>query len=127
MVCTVWNCPVFVPLDPQDFMYFPSLSNFATLELSYPSATKIFPAASQATSVGLRKLSPGAPAPVLAGGPPPPGPPGPPPPGPPRAGAGAGGVPGAGPEGIVIASGFLPIVMTTWPWGLTLITMLEPS
>src|SRR5712671_3474307 len=104
MECTVWNCPVWVPLEPQDLMYFPSLSNFATRELSYPSATKISPAASQATSVGLRKLSPGAPAPTggatgLAPAAAPPPPPGPPPPGPPpRAGAGAGGVPGAGPD-----------------------------
>src|SRR5260370_33663049 len=71
--CTVWNWLGCVPRDPQDLMYFPSLSNFATLELLYPSATKIFPAASQATSVGRSKLSPGAPAPSRAG--PPPGPP----------------------------------------------------
>src|SRR5882762_9278281 len=137
--CTVWNWLGSVPLDPQDLIYFQSLSNFATRELLYPSATKIFPVASQATSVGRSKLSPGAPAPVGASraGPPPsrtgPGP-APsragPPPGPAGGfppGAGKGAAIGGGAAGTRIASGFLPIVMMTWPPGSSLITMFEPS
>src|SRR2546429_5872098 len=103
MECGVLNWPGAVPLEPQDFMNFPFLSNFATLELPYPSETKILPAASQATSVGRLKLSPATPAPVAA--PPPPAS---------RAGTGT-------------DSGFLPIVIKILPSGLNLTTMFDPS
>ena len=47
------NWPGPVPLVPISLMNRPFLSYFTTREFVYPSATKILPAASQATSVGL--------------------------------------------------------------------------
>src|SRR4029078_8976631 len=74
------------------FTSTPSFVNLATRALPRPSATKILPCASHATSVGRLKRSCCAPAP---GAPPPrPAPPSPPPPGPPaRGGCGARAVP----------------------------------
>src|SRR6187431_483637 len=63
MECGVLNCPVSVPVAPQDLMNFPFLSNLATRALAYPSEMKMLPAASQATSVGWLKLSPPTPDP----------------------------------------------------------------
>src|ERR1700676_5793186 len=61
--CGVLNWPGAAPLPPQVLTKTPFLSNFATLEGTDPSATKISPAESQATSEGPVKLSPGKPAP----------------------------------------------------------------
>ena len=91
----ILNWPGPEPVPPHDLANRPVLSNLATRALLYPSETKMLPAASQATSVGWLKLSPGVPAPGV----PPPRPPPPPPP--PRAapapGAPAGAPPGAAP------------------------------
>src|ERR1700680_2489785 len=100
--CGVLNWPGAAPLPPQVLTKTPFLSNFATLEGTDPSATKISPAESQATSEGPVKLSPGKPAP------------------PPASGFG-------GRTGLLIASGFLPKVITTRPSGSNLMTMFEPS
>src|SRR5262249_49776289 len=103
MECGVLNWPGAVPLEPQDFTNFPFLSNFATLELPYPSDTKILPALSQATSVGRLKLSPATPAPAAA---------------PPRPASRA----ATGTD-----SGFLPIVINIRPSELNLTPMFDPS
>src|SRR3984893_6390281 len=101
--CGVLNWPGADPLVPQDLRKTPFLSNFAILEFLEPSATKISPAASQATSDGPAKLSPGTPAPL----------------------PGAGG--GSTRAGLSTASGFLPMVIKTRPSGSNLMIMLEPS
>src|ERR1700692_4030416 len=101
--CGVLNCPGASPLPPQVLRNAPFLSNLATLEGAEPSATKISPAASQATSDGPLKLSPGNPAPPAAAG------------------------DAAGRTGFSIASGFLPSVITTRPSGSNLTTIFEPS
>src|SRR5215475_10765715 len=60
ILCGVLNIPgpgFCVPCgvgSPQDFTHSPFLSNFATLELMYPSLMKILPAGSHVTSVGCR-------------------------------------------------------------------------
>src|SRR5260370_1163313 len=97
------NWPGSVPLTPHDLMNTPFLSNLAMREFREPSATKISPAASQATSEGPLKLSPGTPAPL----------------------PGAGGASARG--GLLTASGFLPMVISTRPSGSNLMIMLEPS
>src|SRR5207248_10438042 len=51
MLRTSANSPGAVPRLPQDFTNLPSLSNLAMRALPAPSATKILPAASHATSV----------------------------------------------------------------------------
>src|SRR5580700_11331082 len=92
--CGVLNWPGASPLPPQDLMYTPFLSNFAILEGCAPSAMKISPAASQATSEGPLKFAPG------------------------KNGALAPGVGcAAGRTGLLIASGFLPRFMSTRPSG----------
>src|SRR5579863_3658761 len=100
--CGVLNWPGADPLPPQDLIKTPFLSNFATLDGTEPSATKISPAESQATSEGPVKVSPGKPLP------------------PPASGFG-------GRTGLLTASGFLPMVITTRPSGSNLMTMFEPS
>ena len=64
----VVNSPGAVPFLPQDFTNLPSLSNFATRALPRPSATNMFPAASQATSVGRSNRSVGCPEPSPVAG-----------------------------------------------------------
>src|SRR5208282_1103894 len=56
MLCGTLNCPGPSPGSPQDFSQFPSLSNFATRELIYPSLIYEYPAASHATSVTCRNI-----------------------------------------------------------------------
>src|SRR5688500_7380389 len=112
----VLNWPGSAPVAPQDFANRPVLSNLATRAFVYPSETKMLPAASQATSVGWLKLSPGTPAP---GGPPRPPPPPPPPrPAPPPA-------PALLPIS-PIASGVRPRIMRMRPDGSNFMIVLEP-
>src|SRR3954471_9715582 len=95
MLLTVANSPLAVPRCPHDFTKVPSFVNFAIRELPSPSATKMLPCASHATSVGRLKTSCGAPAPAAR--PPPRPPPSAPGPGPPaRVG------------GLVVGFGFPP-------------------
>src|SRR6266404_5036682 len=54
---TVPNRPGPVPLEPHDLMNTPLLLNLATRALPTPSATKILPAVSHATSVGRLNTS----------------------------------------------------------------------
>src|SRR5262245_62003671 len=62
---TPLNCPFSAPVWPQDLRNFPSLSNLAIrLLVPIPSAMKILPARSHATSVGLLNAEPCAPAPA---------------------------------------------------------------
>ena len=63
MLSTLANWPGAVPLWPHDFTNTPSFENLATRALPRPSATKMLPCASHATSVGRLKTSCGAPAP----------------------------------------------------------------
>ena len=69
MLSTLANWPGAVPFWPHDFTNTPSFENLATRALPRPSATKMLPCASHATSVGRLKTSCCAPAP----GAPPPG------------------------------------------------------
>src|ERR1035437_3031837 len=94
------NCPCPDPREPQDLRKRPSLSNFATRALPNPSATKMLPPRSPATSGGRLKVSPGPPAPGLG-------------PRPPRPAS-------------ETASGLRPSVFTMRPSGENSITMLEP-
>ncbi len=100
----VIECGVFIWLGsdprapPTDLMNRPFLSYFTTRELTYPSETKMFPCASQVTSVGRPKryFSGGAGGSVLSNAP-------------------------------ATGSGRRPSTIITRPSGLNLMTMFVPS
>src|SRR5580704_2140917 len=100
MLCGTLNCPGPSPGSPHDFTQLPSLSTFATRELTYPSLINVFPAASQATSVTCRNI--------------------------PSAGGSGGFTCFSGPVPSSEASCFRPNTITTCPSGLNLITMSDP-
>src|SRR5271156_7007101 len=100
MLCGVLNWPGPSPGSPHDFTQLPSLSTFATRELTYPSLMYVLPAASHATSVTCRNI--------------------------PSTGGSGGRTCFSGPVPSSDASCLRPNTITTRPAGLNLITMSDP-